>query len=105
MSFIDITHPEDVHADMELAEQLFKREIPFYRLQKRYVKKNGEFIWVNLTKSLILDENGEFLHGLTMVEDITDTKRTQEEALRQARKLAHVPAPALRRPLQRVALV
>jgi PAS domain S-box-containing protein len=81
MSFADITHQDDVRADAELAERLFRREIPFYRLQKRYVKKNGEIIWVNLTKSLIPDDNGEPLHGLTMVEDITDVKRTQEEAL------------------------
>jgi PAS domain S-box-containing protein len=81
MSFADITHPDDVRPDAKLAERLFRREIPFYRLQKRYVRKNGEVIWVNLTKSLILDDNGEPLHGLSMVEDITEVKRTQEEAL------------------------
>jgi PAS domain S-box-containing protein len=81
MSFADITHPDDVRVDADLAERLFRSEIPFYRLQKRYVKKNGEVIWVNLTKSLILDDNGEPVHGLSMVEDITEVKRTQEEAL------------------------
>jgi PAS domain S-box-containing protein len=80
-TFADITHPDDVRADAELAERLFRCELSFYRLQKRYVKKNGEVIWVNLTKSLILDDQGEPLHGLTMVEDITEIKRTQEEAL------------------------
>jgi len=58
MSFVDITHPDDVRADVDLAEQLFKREIPFYRIQKRYVKKTGEIIWINLTKSIILRANG-----------------------------------------------
>jgi PAS domain S-box-containing protein len=79
-TFAEITHPDDVRADVELAGRLFRREIPFYRLQKRHVKKNGEIIWVNLTKSPILDDNGEPLHGLTMIEDVTDLKRTQEEA-------------------------
>jgi PAS domain S-box-containing protein len=46
MSFVDITHPDDVRADVDLADQLFKGEIPYYRLQKRYMKKNGEIIWV-----------------------------------------------------------
>ena len=81
LSFVDITHPDDVRADVDLAEQLFKREIPFYRIQKRYVKKSGEIIWINLTASMILGPNGEPLHGLAMVEDITEIKRTQEEAL------------------------
>src|SRR4029077_18999705 len=40
LSFVDITHPDDVRADVDLARQLFKREIPFYRIQKRYVKKS-----------------------------------------------------------------
>jgi PAS domain S-box-containing protein len=47
-AFTDITHPEDIRADVELAEQLFKREIPFYRIEKRYMKKTGEIIWVRL---------------------------------------------------------
>ena len=81
LSFVDITHPDDVRADVDLAEQLFKREIPFYRIQKRYVKKSGEIIWINLTASMILGPNGEPLHGLAMIEDITEIKRTQEEAL------------------------
>jgi len=79
-SFADITHPDDVRADMELAEGLFRREIPFYRMQKRYVKKNGEIIWINLTASVIRDHHGEPLYGLAMVEDITEVKRAQEQA-------------------------
>jgi PAS domain S-box-containing protein len=51
MSFAEITHPDDLRADVELAERLFRGEIPFYTLRKRYVKKNGEIIWINLTGS------------------------------------------------------
>jgi PAS domain S-box-containing protein len=80
-SFIDITHPDDLRADVELAEQLFRREIPFYQLRKRYQKKNGDIIWINLTASLIRDREGRPIHGLAMIEDITEAKRVQEEAL------------------------
>jgi PAS domain S-box-containing protein len=58
MSFVDITHPDDARADVELAERLFKREIPFFRMQKRYTKKTGEIIWINLTASTILGPDG-----------------------------------------------
>jgi PAS domain S-box-containing protein len=81
MSFVDITHPDDVQADVALAEQLFKCDIPFYRIHKRYVKKNGESIWINLTASMIHGPDGEPIYGLAMVEDITEIKRTEEEAL------------------------
>ncbi len=81
MSFADITHPDDLEADVELSEQLFRGETAFYRLRKRYVKKNGGIIWVNVTKSLIHDREGVPIHALTLVEDITEIKRSQEEAL------------------------
>src|SRR5215831_20018888 len=79
-TFADITHPDDLAADVELAERLFSREIPVYRIQKRYVKKNGETIWINLTASVIRDHDGEPLYGMCMVEDITEVKRVQEQA-------------------------
>jgi signal transduction histidine kinase len=50
-------------------------------MQKRYVKKNREIIWINLTATVIVDRDGEPLYGLGMIEDITEGKRTQEEAL------------------------
>jgi PAS domain S-box-containing protein len=81
MSFVDMTCPDDVRTDVELTDQLFKREIPNFRVQKRYLKKNGEIIWINLTASMILGGDGEVLYGLGMVEDITEAKRTQEEAI------------------------
>ena len=79
-TFTDITHPDDVEADIDLAEQLFKCQIPFYRIQKRYLKKTGEIIWINLSASVIRDHHGEPLYGLAMVENITEVKRTQEHA-------------------------
>ena len=78
MSFADITHPDDVQADVELAQRLFRAEIPFFTLQKRYVKTTGEIIWVKLTASCIHNKEGEPLYGLAMIEDITEIKRAQE---------------------------
>ncbi len=81
MSFADITHPDDLRANVELAAKLFKREIPFYQLQKRYVRKNGEIIWIKLTASVLRDQRDEALYGLGMIEDMTEIRRTQEETL------------------------
>jgi PAS domain S-box-containing protein len=80
MSFDDITHPEDLQRDRDLAGSLFRREIPSYRLQKRYVRKDGEIIWINLSASVIRDAEGLPLYGLGMMEDITAARRAQEEA-------------------------
>lgn len=80
-TFADITHPDDLRADVELVERLFRGEIPFYRMQKRYVKKTGDFIWINLTASLLRDRESNSLQRLTMIEDITEIKRNQEAAI------------------------
>jgi PAS domain S-box-containing protein len=68
---------------VQLAEQVFKGDIPRYRLQKRYIKKNREILWGDLTAAVIRDENGKALYGLAMVEDITERKR-MEEALQES---------------------
>lgn len=80
--FSDITHPETVKADTESVPKLIRGEIPFYRTEKRYIKKNGEEVWVNLNISVIRNTDGSFGYFLGMVEDISERKKT-EEFLRQ----------------------
>jgi PAS domain S-box-containing protein len=83
LTFVDITHPEDVEKDVQLAEKVFKGEIEAYELEKRYIKKNQEILWSDLTATVIRDHDGKSLYGLAMIEDITDRKRAEEE-LRQS---------------------
>jgi PAS domain S-box-containing protein len=78
LTFANITHSEDVATDVGYAEQLFKGEIPSYQIEKRYIKKSGEILWVNLTATMISQQGGKVSYGLGMVEDITERKRTQE---------------------------
>jgi diguanylate cyclase (GGDEF)-like protein/PAS domain S-box-containing protein len=70
--FIEITHPEDIDSDLQLADRVFSGEIPYYKIEKRYIKKNQEILWVKLTASVIRDEHGVVLYGLAIVEDISE---------------------------------
>ena len=83
LGFPDITHPEDLNKDTALAEKLFRGNIPSYSMEKRYLKKNGDQIWANLTASLLRNKDGAPLYVLALVEDITERKQT-EEALRDS---------------------
>lgn len=80
-TLVDITHPDDVKKDKALAGQLFRGEIPSYRLEKRFITKDGRLVWLDLTALIIRDSQHDPLYGLTMIEDITERKRA-EEALR-----------------------
>ncbi len=78
LTFVDITYPEDVDTDLALAEKLLKGEIPTYKLEKRYVTKSGEIIWIELTVTLVRDANEQPLYVLGMVENINERKEAEE---------------------------
>ena len=77
----DITHADDVGRGLVLTDQLLRGEIPSYRIEKRFIKKDGSLAWLDVTAVLMRDDDGVPLYGLAMVEDITERKRA-EEALR-----------------------
>src|ERR687896_1664629 len=58
LSFTDIPHPADRDMDLRLARAVFGGESQGYTLDKRYIRKNGEVIWISLTVSVIRDDQG-----------------------------------------------
>ncbi len=91
MSFQDITHPDDLGADLDKLERLIAGEIDTYSVEKRYLRKDGSVVWVEVTSSLARAPSGEPEYRIAVVEDITQRKRS-EEALRrsEARRFAVV---------------
>jgi PAS domain S-box-containing protein len=81
LTFQDITHPEDISNSAEAMRKLFNGEIPVYRTEKRYVRKDTKIVWGSLTVTLVRNENGQFLYYLAMVEDITERKLAEESLL------------------------
>ena len=79
----DCTHEDDYGLDIRLYEQLITGKIPFYRLEKRFVRKGGEIIWVELTRSLVSDAEGKPLYTVGVVLDISDRKDV-ESVLRES---------------------
>ncbi len=85
-SFQDLTHPDDLDADLNNHSRILTGEIQTYQMEKRYFHKRGHTIWVKLSVSLVRDEHGTPLHFVSHVEDITRAKAT-ESALREGRRL------------------
>lgn len=78
MSFQDITHPKDLGADQKYVNRMLAREIDTYAMEKRYVRKNGSVIWVNLTVALVWTASGTPDYFVAVVEDIDSRKRAEE---------------------------
>ncbi len=71
-TFQELTHPDDLDADLGLVEQLLAGEIPSYRLRKRYLRSDGQVIWTNLSVALVRNARGKPLHFVSHVADLTE---------------------------------
>jgi diguanylate cyclase (GGDEF)-like protein/PAS domain S-box-containing protein len=78
-TFQDITHPDDLDADLELVKSTLAGEREGYEMQKRYIHADGHAVWVQLNVSLVRNGGGGPLYFISQVQDITDRKRSLEE--------------------------
>ena len=78
----DLTHPDDVPASLEFIRRIRSGELPEYKMEKRYVRKNGDVIWVHLTVSIVRSATGDPLYLVGFIEDITQRRDAQSEASR-----------------------
>ena len=79
LNFIDLTYEEDRKKTKEFSEQLFSGRIPVYRLEKRYVKKDGAIVWVNITASAIHGKEGDVLYLLAIIQDLTESRKAADK--------------------------
>lgn len=79
LTFIDITYAEDIDIDVQQVEKLLRGDGDTYSLEKRYVHKNGNLIWINLTVSLLRENTGKPKWFVSVVEDIGIRKEAEEE--------------------------
>jgi PAS domain S-box-containing protein len=77
MRFHDITHPDDLQADLELGKRLVAGEFSSYQMEKRYIHKDGHTFWIHLSVSLVRDADGAPAHSVAQVLDVTERKRSE----------------------------
>src|SRR5690606_23263396 len=73
-----ITHPDDVALTDEYANRLRSGVIRSFKVEKRYVRKDGLPLWVSLTIAAKRDASGRALYNISIVEDISARKRAEE---------------------------
>ncbi len=88
LTFQDVTHPEDLKADLDYVEQVLRGEIPSYQMEKRYFHKDGHIVWALLSMSVVRGRDGAPLHFVSQLQDITARKRTELELAANRRFLA-----------------
>jgi len=101
-TFYDITHPDDLHHEMEMRRRLAAQEIETYQLEKRYFHQSGREIWVSVFVSLERDSAGKPVATHSYVEDISSRKELENElrsAIRQRDQFLAMLSHELRNPL------
>lgn len=80
--FQRITHPDDLGSDLAEVARLLSGEATRYRMEKRYVRADGDTVWVALTVALIRDAFDAPAYFISVIEDIGEMRRARHEATR-----------------------
>ncbi len=86
LTFQDITHPDDLDADLSYVEQMLSGDIKTYQMEKRYFHKDGHIVWVLLSVSLVRDDADRPAYFISQIEDITERKAAEEALVTSLRE-------------------
>ncbi|MEW6601674.1 MAG: PAS domain S-box protein, partial [Nitrospirota bacterium] len=82
MSIADLSYPEDMEKNLVLYKELMDGKSNDYRMEKRYIRKDGEIIWGYINSTVLRNSRGEPTHIMTILVDITERKKIEEEHLK-----------------------
>jgi PAS domain S-box-containing protein len=85
-TFQEITHPDDLDADLHFVEQILQGKIISYQMEKRYLHKSAKIVWTLLSVSLVRDSEGKPQYFISQIQDITERKRAEEEIQHRAQE-------------------
>ena len=94
LSNAQLTYPEDRAAEEQAIARVIRGEQDSWRVEKRFVRKDGGLVWVQVVGSVIRGEQGNPLSTITTIHDITDRKRA-EGALRESEERFRVLAESI----------
>ena len=78
-TFQSITHPDDLDADLHLLGRLARAEIPRYTMEKRYYRKDGSLVDIQLSVSVVRGHDGTPEVYIAQIQDISARKRVERE--------------------------
>ncbi len=84
MTFSEITHPDDLNAEVTAFEQMLGGGRERYATEKRYIHAEGHTVWINLNVSAVRDEHGGLVCLISQMQDITERKAAEARLSHQA---------------------
>jgi len=90
LTWAELTHPEDLAADVAQFDRLLPGEIEEYSLEKRFIRKDGAVIFTNLSVGCVRLPDGSLDYVLALLEDITIRKRAEEALMAERQYLIDI---------------
>ena len=78
-----VTYPDDFPASTDSFQELLSGQATHYVVERRYVRKNGEVFWTQISMSLVRDPQGTPLYLVGLINDIDAQKRAAEKLATQ----------------------
>lgn len=78
LTFMDVTHPNDLEQDLALVRRVLKGELSTFQMEKRYFHKEGQVVWAHLSVSLVRDAQNQPMFFISQIQDITENKRIEQ---------------------------
>jgi diguanylate cyclase (GGDEF)-like protein/PAS domain S-box-containing protein len=98
LSFQEITYPDDLEEDINYVKELKQGKKDYYEMEKRYIHKNGNIVWVFLSVSIFHQEDKPF-YLIAQIQDITERKQLQSNIIESEERfrnlLTYSPDPIL----------
>ena len=88
-AFQDITHPDDLAADLANVQRMLDGQCDSYSMEKRYICKDGSARWVNLTVGCERKADGSIDYFISAVEDIAARKKAEDHNALLMREVNH----------------
>jgi diguanylate cyclase (GGDEF)-like protein/PAS domain S-box-containing protein len=78
MSWADLTYPDELGASELGYQRLLKGEIDEWKIEKRYLRKDGRILHVNISTSALRRADGRVSYFVSVIEDATERKRAEQ---------------------------
>src|SRR3984893_11783832 len=83
----EVTHGDDVARVSAALKRLWNGDTPYVDLEKRYIRKDGSFLWVRMTTGLVREGDGKPEYSVEFLRDISARKESAEELERVHKQL------------------
>jgi diguanylate cyclase (GGDEF)-like protein/PAS domain S-box-containing protein len=88
MRVADVAHPQDLQAHPDGLSDALPKALAegsdSYRIEHRYLRADGEVLWLEVTNSILRDDRGEVVYGFVQVHDITARRATEQQLVEAA---------------------